>query len=216
MKRDDLIILFDLDGTVIDSTEAIVESFQYALRENRYQERKKQEEITTLIGHPLRSMFAMIGVIEEDLEEVVLTYKKNYKKVANDKTFLLPNAKEAIELASKKARIGVVTTKTAQYSIDILKHLEIMHHFETLIGFENVKNLKPHPEPIFKALAEMEHKDEEVWMIGDTQMDILCAKDAKVKAYAVTSGYETEESLKKFTENIEIDVLRAVEKILDN
>ncbi|MCV6608856.1 MAG: HAD family hydrolase [Campylobacterales bacterium] len=211
-----LIMLFDLDGTVIDSTEAILESFHYAFDKHNLPS-KKNEEITSLIGYPLTDMFTRLGVTNKiENKEIVLSYKKNYRKVHREKTFLIPQAKEAIELASKHGRLGVVTTKTGTYSQELLEHLKIMDYFETLIGFEHVKKLKPHPEPILTALKNMNHKNEEVWMIGDTKMDLIAASSAKINGFGVTTGYGTEESLRKHTLNIEENLLRVVEKIIKN
>jgi phosphoglycolate phosphatase len=84
-----------------------------------------------------------------------------------------------------------------------------MHYFDVLIGREDVENPKPHPEPILKALTHL-HSDEEVWMIGDTKLDLLSAKEAKVFSIGVLSGYDTEETLKKYTDVIFSDALEAV------
>ena len=130
------------------------------------------------------------------------------------KTELIPKAIDGIKLASKYARLGVVTTKTARYSKDLLVHLKIMDYFETLIGFEDVTNLKPHPEPILKALKNMNHTDEEVWMIGDTKMDLISAKEAKVNGYGVTTGYGTKSSLLEHTNKISDDLLEAIKDIV--
>ena len=207
-----MIILFDLDGTLIDSTEAILESFAVAF-ESFGVAVPKDALIEAEIGHPLDVMFMTLGIAEEKVWDYVHAYKMHYRKISCEKTILLPEAREAVELASKHATLGVVTTKTAKYSIELLEHMGLMHYFEVLIGREDVKNPKPDPEPIYKALSALPSDTHQCWMVGDTCMDINAAKAAGVESVAVTCGYGTEEVLQKCTTNIEKNALEAVRYI---
>jgi len=207
-----MIILFDLDGTLIDSTEAILESFDVAFK--TFDEKVPPETlIKAEIGHPLDHMFATLGVKEEKVWEYVHAYKKHYRKISCAKTVLLPHAREAVELASRYATLGVVTTKTAKYSIELLEHMGLMEYFDVLIGREDVQYPKPHPEPIEKALSKLPTVTSEIWMIGDTCMDMLCAKDANVGGVGVTCGYGNSEALSKCSDNIYKNALEAVQFI---
>ncbi len=206
-------ILFDLDGTLIDSTEAILESFH-----NSYDVFKmihpSDQEIKLLIGHPLDVMYVSLGVEGQKVWEMVNTYKQHYRKISTQKTQLLPFAREAVELASKNARLGIVTTKTGRYSRILMEHFELMQHFEVLIGREDVQNPKPHPEPINKAIEFLKVNKEDCWMVGDTRMDLIAAKSAGIKSVAVVSEYEPLEELKKHTDIIKTNALEAVQTIL--
>lgn len=204
------IILFDLDGTLIDSTEAILESFYHALRAHREVENVTNEMITSQIGHTLHTMFAGVGVSDENIEAHVATYKLYYREISRQKTILLPNAIEAIKEASEFARLGIVTTKTGLYSRELMEHFGVMDYFEVLIGFENVTHPKPHPEPILKALNEMKSNTDNVWMIGDTHLDLESSHRAEVNAIGVLSGYDNYEQLSKFNFIIMKDALEAV------
>ena len=204
-----MIILFDLDGTLIDSTEAILEGFEVAFREfNRTP--PKDEEIKRLIGYPLDIMLQKLGVDRANIESFVNAYKLHYREIYIKKTTLLPYAKEAIEVASSIATLGVVTTKTATYSQELLQHMKIMDNFDLLIGRENVKNPKPHPEPILKAMKRLKAKKEETWMIGDTILDMVAAKSAGVKSIGVTCGYGSKSELQKYTKKIVDNSFEAV------
>lgn len=207
------IILFDLDGTLIDSTEAILESFYHSLRTHNLGLEVSESMITSQIGHPLEVMFAGVGVQSDLVDIHVSTYKLYYRDIARQKTFLLPNAIEAIEEASLVASLGIVTTKTGRYSRELMEHFELMHYFDVLIGFEDVENRKPHPEPILKALVEMGHENQEAWMIGDTRLDIEASNRAGIKCVAVTSGYDNMEQLLTLTDVIRSDALEAVRYI---
>ena len=205
-------ILFDLDGTLIDSTEAILESFHHS-----YDVHKRfcpeDEVIKALIGYPLDVMYRELGVEEAMVWTFVDTYKMHYRKISTQKTFLLRNARQAVEEASQFARLGVVTTKTGRYSRLLLEHFELLDFFEVLIGREDVENPKPHAEPIEKAIASLQGDKENCWMVGDTRLDAGAARNAAVKCVGVTCGYDNAEQLLTLTEYIEKDALDAVRMI---
>jgi len=206
-------ILFDLDGTLIDSTEAIVESFRHSLQKHGELRDVSDTMITSQIGHTLETMFAAAGVAPESIEKHVSAYKLYYREISRQKTVLLPNAVEAIREASAFARLGIVTTKTGLYSRELMEYFGVMGYFEVLIGREHVENPKPHPEPIEKALGEMKAAKESAWMIGDTRLDIEASNRAGIGSVAVISGYDNLEQLLTLTDIIKPDALEAVRYI---
>ncbi len=207
------VILFDLDGTLIDSTEAIVESFRHSLSVHGDVEGISETKITSQIGHTLETMFAAVGIADDRIGEHVATYKLYYREISRQKTLLLPNAADAIQEAAAFARLGIVTTKTGLYSRELMEHFGLMDYFEVLIGREHVENPKPHPEPIYKALEGMRALKESAWMIGDTRLDIEASNRAGIGSVAVTSGYDNLEQLLTLTDIIQPDALGAVRYI---
>jgi phosphoglycolate phosphatase len=206
------VILFDLDGTLIDSTEAILEGF-YVSFTTFGKTPPEDEEVKKLIGLPLDIMFGKLGVEKKEVWNYVDVYKQHYRKISKQKTVLLPYAKEALTEASKFARLGIVTTKTAQYSRELLEHFGIMNYFEVLIGREDVQNPKPHPEPVLKAVYKMKALKEATWMIGDTCLDMISAKEAGVNYIGVKWEYENLHAMKKCAEIIKDNVYEAVKYI---
>lgn len=207
-------ILFDLDGTLIDSTEAILESFHHSFDVHDHPH-ADDTSIKALIGYPLDVMYSELGIEQERVWDFVSTYKEHYREISTQKTVLLPCAKEAVEEAAKFARLGIVTTKTGKYSRILMEHFELMQHFEVLIGREDVENPKPHAEPIEKAIQLMNAKKEESWIIGDTRLDISSANNAGIKSVAVLSGYDNINQLKTLTDIIENDALEAVKRVAE-
>ncbi len=187
MKR--VTILFDLDGTLIDSTEAILDGFYYTF-ERFGQRLPPKEDILALIGHPLEFMFVHLGA-KENIEKYVQTYKDRYRIISKEKTTLLLRAKEAIAKAAKFANLGVVTTKTGLYSKELMEHFGLMRYFGCLIGREDVVYPKPHPEPIFKAMHRLQAHLEHTWMVGDTCLDVEAANAAGIASIALKCGYQT-------------------------
>ena len=214
LLEQELVILFDLDGTLIDSTNAIVGCFYHSFKELNFDFKGDDEDIKKNIGYPLDIMYANLGIDKSIVWDFVDSYKKEYRKISIDQTSLLPNAINSVKLASKIARLGIVTTKTTQYTIPLLEHLDIMKYFETIIGRQEVQNPKPHPEPILKALENMNLKPHKnIFIIGDTKLDIIAGNEAGISSIAVLCGYGKREELKKHTLNIVTDSLEAVKMI---
>ena len=147
------ILLFDLDGTLIDSTPAILDGFHYAFAHLGAAE-PNDEAIKRLIGYPLEVMFERLGVTR-DVQNFVLAYKQRYAQTFLDQTVLLSGAFEAVRTASEFTNLGVVTTKTSKFSKILLQHLGIAEFFGTIVGREDVQDPKPSAEPILKALENL-------------------------------------------------------------
>jgi len=216
MKDDNLrgkVILFDLDGTIIDSTEAILESFEKAYSFFDV-EVPSDETIKSLIGFPLDVMFRKLGVDASESMAYVKAYKEHYRTIHTEKTALLPRAKEAIEAAHVYAKLGVVTTKTSKYSRELLEHFDLMKYFDVLIGREDVEKPKPDPEPIIKALKALEYRFGRVaYMVGDTNADMQSAYDSNIGGIGVLCGYGTKEDLEEYADFIKADAYEAVQAI---
>jgi phosphoglycolate phosphatase len=201
-----------MDGTIIDSTEAITESFAEAFK-TLGKEVGEVSKILPLIGYPLDIMFVKLGIEKKDTDEFVNAYKAHYRTIVKDKTKLIKGAKEAVEEAYKFARLGVVTTKTSLYTKEILEYFDMLERFEVIVGREDVAYTKPHPEPILKALSAMNANKQNAWMIGDTILDMSAGRAADIKCAGVLCGYGKEEDLAQYTNVVLKDTLEAVRYI---
>ena len=206
------VILFDMDGTLIDSTDAIYESFCSVFAKHKMPMLSKNE-VAKYIGYTLSDMFAFMGVKAEKIEQCCDDYKRHYTQIHNLKTTMLPNAINAIKLAHSFATLGIVTTKTSASSRNLLEHFGVAKYFKAIVGREDVLNPKPSGEPILKALSQMEVSVENAFMIGDTILDLIAAKEAKITGIGVLCGYGIREDLAKFSDKIFSDTLEAVEFI---
>ena len=206
------IILFDLDGTLIESTDAIISTFLHTFKELDFDFKYSIDDIKSLIGYPLDIMYKELGVEDEKVWEFVNSYKNRYRVISKEQTTLLENALEAVQLASQIGRVSVVTTKTRMYTMPLLEHFGIAHFFEIVTGRENVENPKPHPEPILITLEQMNYNKDlhDVWMIGDTKLDLIAANAANVNSIGLLCGYGELEELEKYTKFIEKDAISAV------
>ncbi|PAF42648.1 HAD family hydrolase [Helicobacter sp. 11S03491-1] len=205
------IILFDLDGTLIDSAQAIYESCCVACEQNKLKIPDFQS-VRETIGYPLEDMFVSFGADRQNISFLVDSYRKYYHLICLQKTKLLPNATQSLQIAKKFAKLGVVTTKTAKYSKEILEHFEILNYFDVVIGIEDVKFPKPHQEPILRAIEQFNAgiSSQNIFMVGDTPLDIYSAINAGVNPIALKSGYGKNEDLLRICQNVFEDALEAV------
>ena len=162
-------ILFDLDGTLIDSTSAILKGFDVAFLAHDNKE-PDHDVLKSLVGYPLEIMFEKLGAKKNLIDEYVKEYKACYEKIYLDETVLLQNAMDALKEASTFADVGVVTTKTSKFSIILLEHLGVMKFIKTVVGRDDVVNPKPDPEPINLALRRLGKEKDNAFMVGDTIM----------------------------------------------
>ena len=202
-------ILFDLDGTLIDSTSAILKGFDVAFLVHDKKE-PDHDALKSLVGYPLEIMFEKLGAKKNLIDEYVKEYKACYEKIYLNETVLLPYAMDALKEANTFADVGVVTTKTSKFSIILLEHLGVMKFIKTVVGRDDVINPKPDPEPINLALNRLEKEKDNAFMVGDTIMDLKAAKAALVIGVGLTCGYGKEPDLRRFSEHIFANPLEAV------
>ena len=195
MKKEK-IILFDLDGTLIDATEAILESFAVAF-EQCGGELPNATRIKAEIGHPLEDMFASLGVENIYIEKYVISLQRALSKDKLPENSAASGCGESSGISTQRGISGCVTTKTCIYSVELLEYMGLMKYFDVLIGREHVIHPKPNPEPIQKALLQLPEVTSGVWMIGDTCMDMYAAEAANIDGIAVLCGYGSEELLMK-------------------
>lgn len=204
-------ILFDLDGTLIDSTSAILEAFEAALKGTCV--RFNGERIKSMIGFPLDIMFANLGFKGDEIQRCLEAYKARYSQIYLEQTTLLPRVKEALNLAHSFATLAVVTTKGTPSSKACLEYLGVSHFFGAVVGKDDVREPKPSSEPILKALSLLDKGKMNAFMVGDTHLDIMAAQNAGISSVAVSCGYESVDSLKTYNAIIKANAYEAVKFI---
>lgn len=193
----DYIVLFDLDGTLVDSTPAIYHSFCAAF-EAMGQKKPEKSRVVECIGHTLENMFLANGATKDNVNAFITHYRKHYRALMEEGTRLLEGAESAIKEAHSFAHLAVVTTKRGDFSRILLERFNVWKYFDGIVGIESVANPKPDSEPILAAIKQinMPHIEKNhIFMIGDTILDVLAAQNAHINAIAVLCGFGKEQDL---------------------
>ncbi len=211
------IIFFDLDGTLIDSTQAIYMSFCEAYK-TMFAEPPTFECVKNTIGHTLEDMFLQNGVAHSQVKEYVKTYRIHYRSLMEEGTHLLTFAKEAIIKAYEFAHLGIVTTKRGDFSQILLQKLGVWEYFDDIVGIESVSFPKPHAQPILIALERLGAtqkgiNNHRIYMIGDTSLDLSAALSANINAVGVLCGFGNRGDMESFNVPLCENTLEAVNYI---
>ena len=176
-------ILFDLDGTLLDTNELIIQSFQHTYQRH-LSKQVDREEIIKSFGEILK--VTLDREFGEASGEAIETYR-NFQ-VGNFEKFIAIHSgvKEGVkELHRKGYKLGVVTSRLNDSAIRGLEYFGLMDYFDSIIGADDTDLHKPDPTPAFMALEELGGKPEETLFVGDSPFDILCGKNAGIASVVV-------------------------------
>lgn len=179
-------VIFDIDGTLLDTGELIFSSFEHTLKTHGVTP-VAREDIKERIGPPLFEIYESLAphLNPADLVETHRLFQIDNLHLS--KPFL--NTLKTLETLKKMGiKIAAVTNRTSRSSIKTLQMAKIDHLFEIIISPEDVSHEKPDPEGIFLALKHMKIAPEEALMVGDTSADVGAGKAAEVKTVGITHG----------------------------
>jgi len=189
-------ILFDLDGTLTDPKEGIVNSILFALEKLGIKE-DSVLELDSFIGPPLRESFITRYSLSDKLADDAMTfYREYFAEKGMFENVVYPGVAELLEsLILRKFKLFVATSKPTVYSIEILKHFNLDKYFIEIIG-SNLDNSRTDKTEIIAYILS-EHKLEagNCIMIGDRKHDIIGAKNNSMKSIGVTYGYGSKEEI---------------------
>ncbi len=191
-------VLFDFDGTLMNTNEVIINSWQHTFKTLTGKE-GNQDVIIKTFGEPLKlTMKTFFPNV--DVEEAVEIYRSYHIKNFGEMISLFEGSKEILqELKEKGYKIALVTSRLKGTTMEGLEHYGIKDYFHKIITIEDTTKHKPDPEPIEVALKALGSKADEAIMVGDTKFDIECAYNAKVTSvlvsWALSMGKEDLENL---------------------
>ena len=197
-------ILFDLDGTVINTNELIFQSFEYAL-ENVLHTTISRDILRTTFGKPLAQIMEEMGGSQaQELRKAFVEYSIAHETDIH----LFPHVEDALK-ALKARNIGtaVVTSRLYRSALRDLHQFELEKYFDVFITPEATEKHKPNPEPALKALELLGIKPQEAIMVGDSGLDLLCGKQAGCKTAAVRYSLFPEEELAQHQPDYMLDSL---------
>lgn len=176
-------ILFDFDGTLVDTNELIIQSFQHTFK-THLNKHVDKEDIIKNFGEILK--ITLDRECGDAGDEAIKTYR-NFQIGNFEKLIAIRNdIKEGIiELHKQGYKLGIVTSRLNDSAIRGLNHFGLMDYFESIIGADDTDKHKPDPTPAILALKKMGGKPEETLFIGDSPYDILCGKNAGITSVVV-------------------------------
>src|SRR5215813_13264732 len=185
-------LIFDLDGTLIDSKLDLIHSVNAMLTEMD-RDRLGDEVISSYIGHgaPLLVSRALGGVAKEDeLTRGLAYFLDYYEEHKLDNTCLYPGTAETLaKLSEQKIAMAVLTNKPVKISVRILEALGVAKNFQAIYGGNSFETKKPDPLGAKTILDEFHVKASDAMMIGDSEVDIETARNADMIATAVNYGF---------------------------
>lgn len=196
-----MLVVFDLDGTLIDSSRSILESHKAAWKSVNAKCPPK-EKILKLTGLPLIDIMRKLGP-EYNHQALAKVYSQTYVEVTKyEKLF------EGItELLANKFRAAVATGKSQRGADRVIRHFGFEGRFEVILGGDSVPNPKPSPDLLFSIMESTGTKD--LVMVGDTTYDLEMANAAGVKGIGVSWGHHSSELLSKWA-----PVVNSVEELI--
>jgi 2-phosphoglycolate phosphatase len=189
-------VIFDLDGTLIDSYQAIYLSFKYAY-ENLELPPLSYDVVKKVVGRGLNhTFFELLG--EERSSRALLLFRQKYLEVFRGNTHLLPDAREVLEtLHDRGIQLAVATNKLGSFSRAIFDHFGMEKLFAVIVGDGDVSQNKPHPEMLHYAMGEMGLGKEDTVFVGDSVIDIQTGKNAGLRVFAIPTGNTARQDLEK-------------------
>ncbi len=210
-------ILFDLDGTIVDSSEGIINSVAYSLKKFGIEE--DPESLYKFIGPPLRDSFReFYNMNDEDSEKAVDYYREIYSENQIFNVKMYDGISDMMkELKARGLKIVLATSKPTVYAEEILNHIGIDQYFTMIAGSE-FNGLRDKKSDVIKHVIErLDIEDvSEVLMVGDRYYDIKGAKDLGIDSIAVLYGFGNIDEFEEYgAENIVSTVKELEEKIIE-
>ena len=187
-------VLFDLDGTLVDTVPFILASVRHAF--DGYGRCPTDAEWIAGIGTPLRAQLASSARRPEDVQALLERYRTFLIANHDRETRCFPGALEVVQALARAAHpIGIVTAKTEEGARRTLRHTGLAPLARVLVGADSCANAKPHPEPVLLALSRLGYPPSEAVLIGDSPHDVAAAKAAGAIAVAALWGACAREAL---------------------
>jgi HAD superfamily hydrolase (TIGR01509 family) len=202
-------ICFDLDGTLVKSHKNIYKATLKALIDLQIPtDNLKQDLFYDRIGHHFEDIFAEFNIPVIDFESFINIYKIHYFDYINESTLYDGTEETLRNLKSRNIITSLLTTKGQDQAEKIINHFNLAKYFDLVTGRRNGVAHKPSPEPLLLNCNELKVQPEETMIVGDTELDIACGKNAGAKTCGVTYGYRTKSFIEEQKPDLIIDSIK--------
>ena len=187
-------VLFDLDGTLLDTIADLADAANLMLAELGRPART-QAEIHSFVGKGIpnlvrRCMTEATHATETEIDAAVAVFRRHYAAVNGVRTTIYPGVVETLQtLRARDIRLAVVTNKAEAFTLPLLERMAIAHYFDAVVSGDTLAVKKPDPATVHLACARLGVAPAEALMIGDSANDALAAQGAGMPVLLVTYGY---------------------------
>ena len=207
-------LIFDLDGTLVDSKKDLTASVNY-IRHRFDLPSLTEEEIARFIGNDALMLIRRAladRATENNVQAGLQMFLSYYRAHMLDSTALYPGVRETLDRLSD-CKLAVLTNKPVHFSCAMLDGLGIYGHFAAVYGGNSFDRKKPDPVGVYQILSDTKGQRERTWMIGDSAVDVLTGRNAGITTCGVTYGYATE-TFKDSPPDFLIDAFSELEKLI--
>ena len=207
------VVIFDLDGTLVNAYEAIVRSMNFTLQTLGYPQAEPWRICRAVGWGDTRLVSAFIK--EKDITKALRIYRSHHRDSLKKYSKLLPFAKRLLHYLKRHGfKIAIASNRPTAFTAIIVKQLKIREFFDYILCADKLPRGKPDPGIIVTIMKRLKAKNSETLFVGDMTVDIQTARNAKVKAIAVTTGSSTASEIKKARPFKIIKNLASLKKLL--
>lgn len=190
-------VVFDLDGTLMSSSSTIYKCTLKTFQEFNIAADLPEEEFNKKIGYHFKDIFDDFNISVPDLENFIDKYKSLYFDFINE-SVIYPNVLDTLDhLKNKSLYTSLLTTKAQDQAEKILEHFSLKDYFFIIMGRRNGMAIKPAPDALLRICEQTGIAPGQTLMVGDSELDIQCGKNAGALTCGVTFGYREKEQLQK-------------------
>jgi phosphoglycolate phosphatase len=207
-------VLFDLDGTLIDSYPAITASINH-VRSLHGLPPLSVAEVTPHVGQgPGLLLERTVGT--GDPAANTAAYRQHHPSVLREGTRLLPGARETLfALKQRGLKLGVCSNKPVAYTRELIAYLGVAHALDVVLGPEDVRRRKPAPDMLLTAMTRLGVEPDQTLYVGDMTVDIQTARSAHVRVWVLATGSDTPEALDAARPDRRLASLKELVTLLD-
>jgi len=191
-----LLIIFDLDGTLIDAYPAIIRSFNYAMRKMGYPG-QDASVIRRAVGWGDVNLLKPF-IESRDLRKAVSLYRNHHKAALVKYSRLFPGVNPLLSRLKKKGyKIAVASNRPTRFSWILIRHLKIKKYFDYVLCADRLEHIKPHPQILNRIMDKFSVKPEHTLYVGDMVIDAQAGRRAGVRVVIVTTGSSSRAEIKE-------------------
>jgi len=216
------LIIFDLDGTLIDSVPDLTLGINCMLSQLG-RDSFSEDEVRNWVGNGAQILVKRalsgdreIKDIDEELFQTALNlFMECYEKSLCKKTKVYEGVVETLEILQNRYKLAIVTNKPSRFTKPLLREFDLDRFFTTVVGGDDLDVKKPHPKPLLHCCKQCEVEPKDALMVGDSKNDILSAKSAGIDTIAVSYGYNYDIPISEFKPDIVVDRFSDIKNYLE-